>query len=160
MGRSCTVCNHSNRHDIESCIANSDTSKAIAVRFSIGVSAVVRHKQNCGLVRMRERQERWQSRVDIIGNLVVMASEACTDQKHAREAESHMAVAAMYGRRRDILKDIQELQGPEDTNTGDLSKHPQFAAMRDAILAALEPYPEAKAALMRTLSPRQGGDSR
>ncbi len=160
MSRMCTICIHENRHDIEACIANGDANSKVAKRFGTSASAVLRHKGNCGLVRMDQRTERWRSRVDIVGNLVVLASEACADHKNAREAESHMAVAALHGRRKDLLMAISEMQGPEDANAGELSKHPGFAAMRDAILAALEPFPEAKQALMRTLSPRTGGDSR
>ncbi len=126
----------------------------------MSVSAIARHKANCGLVRMTDGQREWRSRVDIVGNLLVLASEACTDHKNAREDGSHMAVAAIHGRRRDILKDINELQGPEDLNEGDITKHPGFAAMRQAILVALDAYPEARASLMRALGPRTGGDSK
>ncbi len=76
-----------------------------------------------------------------------------------------MAVAAMHGRRRDILKDIHELQGPEDSKEDDITKHRMFSAMLDTILGALEPFPEAKQALMkrlalRSLPPGTGGDSK
>ncbi len=65
-----------------------------------------------------------------------------------------MAVAALHGRRRDLLNDIHEIQGPDGANDGDIWKHPGFPALRDAILVALQPFPEALAALTRTMVKR------
>lgn len=159
MARACKVCSHEERAVIESNLLNGDSMPSISARYGMSLSSVQRHKANCGLKWPRQHLAA-RGRVDAVATLLLQAGQAEKDQDNARKADAHMAVASMHGRRLALIEKIVELQGPEDVMGGSLAKHPEFAAMRDAILAALEPFPDAKSALMTALTPRTGGDSK
>jgi hypothetical protein len=58
----------------------------------------------------------------------------------------------------EVTMHLHELQPKEETHTN-LSKTPEFAELRAAILAALQPFPEALRAVTAAMAPRPRGDS-
>lgn len=158
VARPCKICVHLQRAEIEACLINGDPAPRVAETYGLSVSGIVRHKANCKLARITARLPN-RSRVDVLANLELLASDAARLQNKAEEDGSHMACAQLIGRRKDLVMAINEVQGPEERDI-DLTKHPRFIEFRDAVLSALQCHPDALHAVLRALGPGDGGDSK
>lgn len=145
------------RAHIEACILNNDPMPRIASQFGLSVSGIQRHKANCSLARVDPRLP-GRSRIDVLANLLLLATDAARIQNAAEEEGSFMAAAQLIGRRHALTEAIEKAQGPTSDDRP-IDKHPEFGELCDRILASLDAFPDAKASMVRALAPRPRGGS-
>jgi len=140
MGRTCTVCNHSQRDDIDRAILAGQTERAIARQYRTGRSSVQRHKCHVSVVMARtidRRRER--SVTDQMRDLL----DRC--MKHLAERGRKPNEMAFASREvRETIKVLAQLTGELDERA------------RVNVLIAQQQAPEAQAtADLRRLSPEE-----
>lgn len=152
MARGCTICSSQNRASIEAALSNGDSTRKVANAYAVTQSAVMRHKVNCRVSALTKQVERRAERIDVLANLVLLADDAARAQFAAEREEKWGIVAALIGKRREVLDSIHALQGPEEADR-DFTRDPRWLEAWQRVLSALTAYPEARSAVVRALSP-------
>ena len=154
MPRKCTVCEHPNRADIDTALADSATRlRGIARTYHLSEDAVFRHKtahQPATLSKAHEAEEvaRADNLLGRVENLqartlaILEAAEETGELRTAlgaiREARSNVELLAKLLGELDERPVVNILIAPE---------------VRDAIVSALAPYGEARLAVANALEP-------
>jgi hypothetical protein len=172
MGRRCTVCDHPQRAAIDQALATGEVYRNVARKFGISKSAAVRHKQlhlAPHLARalgeaqeteatklVRERESR---RVQDIGHAIDVVRQlqainaACLEilQKSRASGKDAVSLGAVDRIHRQIELQARLLGELEDGTTVNVLVAPEWHQVRLLIVNALNPYPEARAAVSRAL---------
>lgn len=166
--RVCTVCSHADLAPIDTALVRGDSMRAIARQYGLERSAVARHKANHlspALVKRHQRAEdrrvrglldRFERVTDILEDRL---DQLVTDENNPPSVTQLTALTREF---REALKNLGSL-------TGEFDDRPQVTSIlvsddwiraRDAILTALESFPEARFAVALALrdlasAPRQ-----
>lgn len=157
MGRQCSICQHPERELIDHALVCGAPHTKIAADFGVGRSAITRHNAHhlspaLLALRVAEQEAANASLVDRIQSLIA-------------RAERLLSAAEQDGRAATALTAVRELRGLLELlgkATGELDERTQVAvlnvvasadwqAIRAAMQTALEPYPEARAAVAAAL---------
>jgi hypothetical protein len=160
MARICTVCNHSDVEEIDRRLVSGDSIAGIARDFAVSEDSLRRHFDN----HVPETLAASPSTKDIInGDNLLDQLQSARDK--AIELLDMAIVAGdtkVYGPPSSYLSEIRqqiklwaELEGrissqPQIT----IINNPEWVELRTAIIVALDPYPEAKAAVVHAISGR------
>lgn len=160
MTRRCTICGHNNRTEIEEALLKGEQSfRTIAHQWCVSIDALKRHKKDhlsSAMVAARAAQQ--VARAD---DLLAQA------QSLQQKALALLAQAEADGDRKTALQGVREARGCLELLArllGELNERPQvnillapeWVTVRGALLMALQPYPEARAAAAAAL--RRLGD--
>lgn len=154
MPRACTLCNHPEREAIDQALAQSTPNRRIAAQYAVTEQAVRRHKQTHLPVLMVKAEEAREMAVadGLLGQVRGLQDRTLTMLRQAEEAgELRTALHAVREARANLellAKLIGELDDRPQVN---VLISPEWLLVRAALVAALEPYPEAKAAVGRRL---------
>lgn len=173
MARSCTVCAHEKRQEIDKALVTGTTHRNVAERFRLSPSAVYRHKRGHLAARLKRAFEAKETReavelvqhraeerakevgqaIDIVQQLRAINSATLQVLQSARESEKHslslQAVDRVHKQielQAKLLGELQE-QGPQVN----VLVAPEWHEVRVHVLQALAPYPEARAAVGKVL---------
>ncbi len=157
MPRSCTVCEHESRPAIDEQLVLGTPARKVAGEFGLSEAALSRHRRghlSPALARVSAERE-------------AAGSESALDRLELlyRSARTVLEAAEAEGKAGLSLAAIRELRGLVELLariTGELDERPQVAvlnlgsnpewvAVRSALLGALAPYPDARAAVARAL---------
>ncbi len=156
MPRTCTICSHPERGDIESAIVAQVSYRDIARQWHTSKDAVARHAAehiSQAISRAQEAKEAAQA-LDVVKEM-----EWCNQAAHTlydgalaeTQPDRRTALSALA----EVRKQTElwaELQGELDRSTHiDLRLDPQWLSMRELIFRALEPFPQAKRAVAQAL---------
>jgi len=161
MPRVCTVCQHPSRGDIDRALLDGEPLRNIAERFRLSTTALHRHKADHlspTLAKAREAEE--VSRADdLLAQVrdlqgralrILSVAEGEGDLKTAlqgiREARGCLELLAELTQQLDRRPQLNVLLAPE------------WQAVRSVLLAALGPYPEARAAVASRLLELEAGN--
>jgi hypothetical protein len=158
VARSCTVCVHPERDEIDAAIVGPESNRSIAGRFSLSESSLQRH----AAAHVSEALARIASnRVDESNRSLLARLEALVGRVEAilDQAEQSGKVTTALSAVRE-LRSLLELLGkatgelkPDGAITVvNLATSPDWLELRAAILGALGPYPEAQRAVLAALS--------
>ena len=154
MPRTCTVCVHPNREDVESLLLEGTPLRTIADRWSVSKTALIRHRDEHlpdRLLRARDAEE------------VATADNLLSDLRDLQQAtlrilraneqihEDHgVALRAIGEARRnlELLARLTEMLGPDTEVTVNVAID---ARVQTVILSALEDYPAARIAVAAAL---------
>ena len=154
MPRRCTVCDHDEHHAINVALVQRDSYRNIAERYGLSVSALSRHtKEHLPklLVKARDAVEVAEAdsllaRIEALQSKTIDALEAVEEERNypvllgaVREARANLE---LIGR---VTKEL------EATPTLNIHLNPQWVELRTVIVGALEPYSEARGAVLRAL---------
>jgi hypothetical protein len=155
MPRTCTICSHPNRAEIEDAIViHSQSKRRIASQHGVTERAVRYHIKEhlpalLALARDAERAARADTLLDRIEALqrrtlaILEATEATHD---------HRTALAAIGEARRNLELIGEVSRELNrTPTLNLSVNSEWIALRTVIVGALEPHPEARDRVLRAI---------
>lgn len=161
MARGCTVCQHPERASIDESLVCLEPYTTVAKRYGLHPDAVRRHRLNhlseslAGLAT-QEQEDRKATLLDRVETLI----------RRAEVLFNEAAASGRFNQSLDALKELRlqlELLGKA---TGELDSRPQVTVnlmatpewlnMRGVILAALSPYPDARAALSGRLLEIEG----
>ncbi len=159
----CTVCSHPDREAIDQALAGGSDNATVATAHGLKKDAVRRHRHNhlsAALKAVATRRERAGARkaVDRLEELHVRAT-ALLD---TAETEGNMTMTlGAVKELRGLVKDLARLTGEYDdkptVNVLNVATSPEWVQLRGAILAALEPFPDAAAAVARAVAGQTSG---
>jgi hypothetical protein len=154
IARRCHVCRGRHEHDVNLALLSGEPVRSIGQRYGYSKSSLLRHFHSCipqSLVMARQSEK--------IGEAEFVAAELC---KMVRDAKHIMALAEKAGDARTSLMAIRELRGLYEVLSRPAAQSnpaaqvnilvaPELLALREEILRAIEPFPEARAAVSQAL---------
>lgn len=157
MSRRCTVCEHPSRTRMEEAIAGGMSYRAVAKRFNLQHhSALFNHVKDHltpAIARVAadrpiearsalERMERLYAKAEAILDAVIEEKRVTMSLAAVKELRSCIElIARLSGELRD-----------QPAQVINILTSPDWLRIQEALLQALEPYPEARAAVVRALS--------
>lgn len=155
MPRRCTICDHPERTAIDRELVAGTPLRHIAERFGLSLASVARHKD--GHLPRELTAAREAATAAEADDLLAQVARLRTDARRiAERAERRRDLrTALQGIRE--LSRLVELQARllhelSDGPTVNLVVSDEWRRVRTALLAALAPYPEARAAVAETLA--------
>ncbi len=150
MPRTCTICSHAERDAIDKALVTAEPLRSIAQRFATSATALHRHKAAhlpAVLAAAQEAQEAAHGD-DLLAQVRALQDKALAILDKA-EAAGQLNVALQGVREaRGCLELLARLLGElqETGPTVNVLVMPEWVAMRTRLLAALDPYPDARLA--------------
>lgn len=156
MGAKCSVCFHEQTEAISMDILNGHmTLREIAAKYGLSTTAVHRHKQHIpAQLAVSHEAEKVAKADSVMARIIELDQRADTIYKEAMDGDDPgLALKA--------LKELREITGLYAKLTGEIQAKtvtnntliitPEWVSMRSVMLKALEPYPEARRALVGAL---------
>lgn len=157
MPRTCTVCTHAARPEIDGALLSGDSLRNIAKQFSLSAAALNRHKKEHLSERMAEVAERnaeadVRTAIDVRGQLRAINGVALSILKEARDAgDGELALKAIDRIQKQIELQARLIDLINDGATVNVVLSPQWLEIRTAIIGALQWHPEAREAVADAL---------
>ena len=160
MPRICTVCSHQDRTAIDASLVQGVAFPALVAKYRVSKDALSRHKHDHLPLRLVQAQEAHDvaDADDLLGQLRALQARTLGLLDQA-EASGKLSTAVMAVREaRANLELIAELvQALDRRPTLNLLIAPEWLTVRAALLAALLPFPEARAAVAQRLGELEAG---
>jgi hypothetical protein len=161
MPRTCSICRHDERRDIEVALVKREPYRHIAARFSVSTGALQRHTQDHlpdRLLKSQERQE-VQEALDVVGQLRTINETSLAILEEARDVGDPSTALRAADR---VLKQLDfkaKLLGQLDERPQtNLYLSSEWLNLRALIIGALEPYREAREAVVAALEGAEDDD--
>jgi hypothetical protein len=157
MVRTCTVCSHKDVEEINMLLLSGESYRSIAKRFEASESAIYRHKEShipTELLKSTDIEE-----IANADNLQQQLKEIREKTNSLLDKAEAAGNTKAYGAPSNYLREIREqiklwaeLEGRLATQPQiNILINPQWVELRTLIIKALEPYPEAKAEVLRAI---------
>ena len=160
MPRVCTVCAHPDRPAVDQALVNHRSFRNIAERFGLSSQALLRHHDAHlpeTLVKAQE-QEDVRHAIDHIAQFKAINAATLAILKDARHAGEHdLALKAIDRVQKQIELQAKLIGELDDRPQINLLVAPEWLAVRSALLVALAPFPEARAAAAKALTQGTNG---
>ena len=157
MGRQCTVCGHKDVEEINKLLLSGTSFRDIAGQFDLSKTALARHKESHipkELLKSNDIQEIAKADVLLVQLEEIREKTLSLLDKAERAADTRVygAPVAYLREVREQIKLLAELEGrlasqPQIT----IINNPQWIVLRTQIIGALEPYPEAREAVIHAI---------
>ena len=158
MPRTCTICTHEQRREIDAALLNETPYRHIAVRFDTSTGALQRHREHLPsqLVKAQQQEDVSQA-IDVIKQLKAINGATLAILKEARdEGNGELALKAVDRIQRQLELQAKLLGELQQEGTVNVTISPEWVAIRAVILTAISPYPEAAKAITTALSASEG----
>jgi hypothetical protein len=154
MPRRCTVCDHPERHSIDEALVTGAPYRSVAKRFERSESAVYRHKTEhlpAHLLKAKEVEEAARAD-DLLDQVRNLQAHALDILERAEKAGDLRTALAAISQTRGNLELLGKLAGEIDERpVVNLNVSPEWLELRGVIVGALEPYSEARGAVLSAL---------
>ncbi len=154
MGSVCSICRHEKTEAISLELLQKVPVRDIAAKYGVSTSALQRHKGHIPKVlAVAEQAQHVAEASSVMQKIIELDRRADEIYKEAKEGED-LALALK------ALKELRETAALFAKVTGELQQQtvhqhlhitPEWLTLRAQILAALAPYPEARAAIVKAL---------
>lgn len=149
MPRRCSICDHDARDEINRELAAGGAIGTIAAVFGASPDALKRHKANHFMPAQRDRlaSDPELAHVDVLSEMRTLYRRMGEFLAKAEAADDWPAVKAFHSEARkdlELLAKLTELLGPETAVTVNIAIDQRAQRV---ILAALEPFPDARVAV-------------
>jgi hypothetical protein len=152
--RRCTVCDHPERHSIDEALVTGAPYRSVAKRFERSESAVYRHKTEhlpAHLLKAKEVEEAARAD-DLLDQVRNLQAHALDILERAEKAGDLRTALAAISQARGNLELLGKLAGEIDERpVVNLNVSPEWLELRGVIVGALEPYSEARGAVLSAL---------
>jgi hypothetical protein len=154
MPRTCTICTHAARENIDSSLVRRVPYRAISLRFGVSKDALSRHLNEhlAEYVQKALNEYGLEKGVKVLDKLTSILNRLdgfLDEAEDKRDAREFVVVA---GELRKELELLAKLQGElAQEGTINIHLHPEYIAVRTAIYQAVEPYPEVAQAISRAM---------
>jgi hypothetical protein len=157
MPRSCTICEHPEREAIDRALVGDSSNLSVSSLFGVSESAVRRHKANhlpAKLVMAQAAEEVAQAD-DLLAQMQDLQRRTLAILEAAETTKQHRTALSAIREARGNLELLAKL-------LGELDERPQVNVLisptvQTAIIAALEPHPEARLAVASALKGLEDG---
>lgn len=166
MPRTCSVCSHAKRPEIDRILLAGDSLRNIAKQFAVTSAALNRHRTNhlaqrLAQVAKRHEQADIRTAIDVVGQLKAINGVALSVLREAREAgDGELALRAIDRIQKQIELQAKLIDLIKDGDTINITVSPQWIEMRTVIVTALASHPEARQAVTTALETIAGGGHR
>ncbi len=157
MGRQCTVCGHKDVEEINKLLLSGTSFRDIAGQFDLSKTALARHKESHipnELLKSNDIQEIAKADALLVqlGEVREKTLSLLDKAEAAADTRVYGAPVAYLREVREQIKLLAELEGrlasqPQIT----IVSSPQWIELRTLIIGALEPYPEARKAVVHAI---------
>lgn len=154
MPRTCTICTHPNRAEIDAALLEGEPLRTIAARWSVSKSALIRHSEHIPphLAKAHEAHEATEAGT-LLERLRALNHETravLEDAKAGGNGELQLKALTRLEKQLELEgKLIGELQSGPIVN---VTVSPEWLTLRAVVISALLPYPDAAQAVTRALS--------
>jgi uncharacterized protein with HEPN domain len=162
MPRTCTICSHEHRYEIEELLATRrSTYRAIALQYGVSKDAVSRHvssrhvSQLISLAADAERAARADTLLDRIEALQRRIEEFLSRVEHT---DNYSATLGAFREMRSNLELIGEVTRELDRGTINLELTVEWQEVRAVLVNTLASYPEAQQAVFNALEGAPSGN--
>lgn len=157
MGRTCTVCAHKDVDEINRLLLCSDSYRDIARQFGLSKDALARHKES-HIPDLLSKSEDIKEVVNA-DNLLAQLQEARTSALDLLDKAIEAGNTKVYGPPSSYLSEIRQQIKLWAELEGRLASQPQvnitlnaeWISLRSTIIQALQPFPEARRAVIDAL---------
>jgi hypothetical protein len=160
--RRCTVCDHPKRHGIDEALVGGAPYRSVAKRFELSESAVYRHKTEhlpAHLLKAREVEVVAQAD-DLLEQVRYLQTHALDILERAEKAGDLRTALAAISQARGNLELLGKLAGELDERpVVNLNVSAEWLELRAVIVGALEPYSEARGAVLRAIEGTSNGSA-
>lgn len=150
MARTCTVCAHPEREDIDQALVSDSSNLSLSAEFGVTESALRRHKRNhlpASLVKSQEAREVAASD-DLLAQVRGLQERTLAILETAEDTRQHRTALSAIKEARSNLELLGKLAGElDDSPTVNVLLSPQWLQVRTAIVEVLSPYPDARSAV-------------
>ncbi len=154
MPRVCTVCNHSQRAEIEQLLLENEPLRDVAGRYRVSKSALERHKKAhipLALVKAQNAAEAAQADT-LLEQVQHLKARALTILDKAEGAGDLKTALSAIREARNTLELLAKLMGELDESpTINLVSVPEWLNLRAVVIQALLPFPAAAKAVVEAL---------
>lgn len=169
MARPCKVCEHPEREAINGLLLSGLTIAAVAESYEVSRDSLERHRKNHLVPHQRETLSKDPELADVdpLRELRRLYHGLSLALDRADDANDWPAYLAFHKEARQSLELFAKLLGQiggarisidQCQQTIELHNSPEVLELRRALTAALEPYPEAKHAVIQALEARTRGE--
>ena len=154
MPRQCTICTHDDRPAIDQALVNSKPNRRIATQFGVSESAVRRHRAehlSATLAQARASEDVAHAD-DLVSQLQALSQETLAIFREARQAKEHDLALRAIARAEKQIELLAKLLGELDERpTINLVLSAEWVTVRTTLMAALQPYADARVAVADAL---------
>lgn len=161
MGRSCSVCQHPDLVGIESEIAKQIPLSAIARHFAQPRDNLRRHRDKCmkekmALAKVNAEKELGTSCLPVIQQLRMLQESTLEILRGAKDEHISLKASSEVRKNLELMARLTGEISPNGVTVGvginlTLETSPEWADVQRRMVEALEPYPEARAAVVAAL---------
>ena len=160
MAQPCSVCTHADAVLINAALVARQPYRHIAKRFGVSLAALSRHAKNCmpaiidaGLDAMDERERRETAEaLDTVRQLRTINSVSLSILSEARDAgEPDTALRAIDRIQKQIELQAKLIGDLQQEGTTSILISAEWLELRAVIVTALEPYSDARGAVLRAI---------
>lgn len=147
MSRKCSICEHAKVEEINKTLLEGASLRDVAGRYSVSKTALSRHKNEHIPAALTHTQEaREVAKADtLLDQVTELRDRALFIPAKAEQAGDLRTALQGIKEARGCLELLARLQGKlQERTTVNVLINPQWLSLRTVILAALEPYPEAR----------------
>ncbi len=160
MPRSCTVCEHPKRGEIDRALVGETSNLSVSSLFGVSESAVRRHKANhlpATLAKAEEAKEASRAG-DLLGQVRALQGKTLGILLRAEGAGDLRTALGAIREARGNVELLAKLSGELDERpVVNLNVSPEWLELRTVIVGALEPHPEALSAVVGALESVDSG---
>lgn len=155
MPRTCTICTHAERADIDQALIAGEAFRDIARRCRVSKDAIARHKAHLPAHVAKAAEAQTVAQADDLLASVQRLRERL--ETALTKAEAARDVAALAREARETARLLLEVegrlrQGAHVQVAVALVQSPEWVSLRSRMLRALEPFPDARQAVIASLS--------
>ena len=162
MPRICTVCAHPEHHAINVALVNRDPYRNITQHYGVSKYALTRHAKEhlpALLLKAKDAVEVAEAE-DLLSRLEALQSRTLTVFEAVEGTENYSVALAAIREARSNLELIGRVTKElESVPTFNLHLNPQWLELRALIVRAVEPFPDARASILRALEGATNGSS-
>jgi len=153
MAQKCTVCNHPNAAEINERLIDKVPLETLSKIYGVTVAALHRHKKHIPAQLTKAQEAKETAAADsLMGRITALNMKAEHIYSEALKAENLNAAISAVRELRGITELYAKITGELQAQTvNNIIIMPEWLALRTAILKALEPYPEARRAVVEAV---------
>jgi len=152
--RTCTICNHEQRPEIDRALLSEEPYRSIAKRYGASASAVLRHREHLPvhLAKAKDAEEITQADT-LLEQVRNLQTRALNILDRADEAGDLRTALGAIREARSNLELLAKLLGElQQEGTINVTVSPEWLTLRATVITALTPYPDAAQAVSRALT--------
>jgi len=159
MPRRCLLCHHDERSAVDAALVAGGTHRAIGARYGVSRTSVARHEAHLPreMVKAQEEKEVRQA-LDVVDQLRTINGAALRILADAGRGNPDLALKAIDRVQKQIELQAKLLEMIDDRPVVHLHLSPEWITLRTRILIALEPFLEARLALVEAIGANGAGE--